>query len=124
MQMKSSYQEKGGKNDALVKKNETRNVDKQMGSSYKQQEINAPLDNDEVDKAPQKEEEINKAREKDEKLDFNDSEEDLLSFQELEVVVRGMGVVLEEIQDEGIEKIVNLKKQDDPLEIKNKKRKR
>jgi hypothetical protein len=32
-----------------------------------------------------------------------------------------MGVMLEEIQDEGIEKIVNLKKQDDPFEIKNKK---
>jgi hypothetical protein len=37
------------------------------------------------------------------------------------VFVRGIGVVLEEIQDEGIEKIVNLKKQDDPFEIKNKK---
>jgi hypothetical protein len=49
-----------------VKKNESRNVDKQMGSSSKQQEINAPLDKDEVDKAPEKEEEINKAGEKDE----------------------------------------------------------
>jgi type III secretion system FlhB-like substrate exporter len=37
------------------------------------------------------------------------------------VFVRGMGVVLEEIQEEGIEENVNLKKQDDLLEIKNKK---
>jgi hypothetical protein len=37
------------------------------------------------------------------------------------VFVRGMGVVLEEIQEEGIEENVNLKKQDDLLVFKNKK---